>query len=102
MATHSSVYTPARVAEPHREPPDGFHIKAAALQPVRAAYARHIILEHLGLGPAGKRALVVGCGHGFLAGELARLGFAVAAVDLAAPAGKRPDVTNLGFGIKQG
>jgi 2-polyprenyl-6-hydroxyphenyl methylase / 3-demethylubiquinone-9 3-methyltransferase len=69
----------SRVALPIR-------IRAAAFQPVRAAYARHIILEHLGLDPAGKRALVVGCGRGLLAGELARLGFAVAAVDLAAPA----------------
>jgi 2-polyprenyl-6-hydroxyphenyl methylase/3-demethylubiquinone-9 3-methyltransferase len=62
-------------------PPDGFHIRAAAFQPVRGPYAREVILERLGLNPRGKRALVVGCGRGILARELAGLGLSVIGVD---------------------
>jgi hypothetical protein len=61
MATRADAHTSPQVAEPHREPPDGFHIRAAAFQPVRAAYARHVLLEGPSLDPRGRRALVVGC-----------------------------------------
>ena len=60
---------------------DGFHIRAAAFQPVRGPYARAVILERLRLDPRGKRALVVGCGRGILARELAGLGLSVIGVD---------------------
>jgi 2-polyprenyl-6-hydroxyphenyl methylase / 3-demethylubiquinone-9 3-methyltransferase len=81
MATH--VPPPASTSLPERYPErtDGFHIRAAAFQPVRGPYARAVIRERLGLDPKGKRALVVGCGRGLLARELARLGFAVVGVD---------------------
>lgn len=62
-------------------PPDGFHIRAVAFQPVRGPYARTVIFERLGLDPRGKRALVVGCGRGMLAQELAGLGFSAIGVD---------------------
>jgi 2-polyprenyl-6-hydroxyphenyl methylase / 3-demethylubiquinone-9 3-methyltransferase len=76
----------------NRQPqsPDGFHIRAASFQPVRAAYVRDVLLERLSIEPAGKRALVVGAGRGLLARELVRLGFAVAALD------PNPDAARLG------
>lgn len=76
------VPTTSALGEP--ESPDGFHIRAASFHPVRIAYARDVLLERLGIDPAGKRALVVGSGRGLLARELARLGFAVAGLDPAA------------------
>jgi 2-polyprenyl-6-hydroxyphenyl methylase/3-demethylubiquinone-9 3-methyltransferase len=81
MATHVPPPASTSLPERHREHSDGFHIRAAAFQSVRGPYARAVIVERLGLDPKGKRALVVGCGRGLLARELARLGFAVVGVD---------------------
>jgi 2-polyprenyl-6-hydroxyphenyl methylase/3-demethylubiquinone-9 3-methyltransferase len=78
--------------------PDGFHVRAAAFHPVRAAYARQVLLDRLGLDPRGKRALVVGCGRGLLARELARLGFAVAALDPAPEALRLAEAATAGAG----
>jgi 2-polyprenyl-6-hydroxyphenyl methylase/3-demethylubiquinone-9 3-methyltransferase len=77
------VRSPASSSLPERLPErfDGFHIRAAAFQTVRGPYARGVILERLGLDPSGKRALVVGCGRGLLARELAGLGLSVTGVD---------------------
>jgi 2-polyprenyl-6-hydroxyphenyl methylase / 3-demethylubiquinone-9 3-methyltransferase len=86
MTTNPDVSVPAFAADQRPEPPDGFHIRAASFQPVRAAYTRQVILERLGLDPRGRRALVVGSGRGLLARELAHLGFAVTGLDPAAPA----------------
>lgn len=86
MATPGQSATPPPAAAQQSGLPDGFHIRAAAFQPVRTDYTRRVILERLGLNPQGKRALVVGCGRGLLARELGRFGFAVAALDPAAPA----------------
>jgi 2-polyprenyl-6-hydroxyphenyl methylase/3-demethylubiquinone-9 3-methyltransferase len=61
---------------------DGFHIRAASFQPLRAAYVRGVLLDRIGIAPMGKRALAVGAGRGLLARELARLGFAVSAQEI--------------------
>ncbi len=53
----------------------------AALNPARFGYMRRVLLEELGLTPAGLSVLDVGCGGGLLAEEFARLGFAVTGVD---------------------
>jgi 2-polyprenyl-6-hydroxyphenyl methylase/3-demethylubiquinone-9 3-methyltransferase len=51
-----------------------------ALNPVRFGYMRRVV-ETLGIDPAGKGALDIGCGGGLLAEEFARLGFRVTGVD---------------------
>lgn len=84
----SDLDAATRPAEQHGEP-DGFHIRAAALQPIRATYARRVIFDRLGIDPRGRRAVVVGAGHGLMARELARLGFTVAALDPAPSAIQR-------------
>jgi 2-polyprenyl-6-hydroxyphenyl methylase / 3-demethylubiquinone-9 3-methyltransferase len=81
MTTSTDVSAPLAAAD---QRPDAFHIRAASFQPVRGGYARQVLLERLGLDPQGRRALVVGSGHGLLARELARLGFAVTGLDPAA------------------
>jgi 2-polyprenyl-6-hydroxyphenyl methylase/3-demethylubiquinone-9 3-methyltransferase len=80
MATRTDTHT-GSFGLTRPEEPDGFHIRAATFHPVRSAYARQIIIERLGWAPTGRRALVVGCGRGLLARELARLGLAVDAID---------------------
>jgi 2-polyprenyl-6-hydroxyphenyl methylase/3-demethylubiquinone-9 3-methyltransferase len=64
---------------------DGRQIRAVAFQDVRLDYVTGT-MNSLGLAAAGSRALVVGSGRGLLAGGLARLGFAVVAVDPSATA----------------
>lgn len=59
---------------------DGKHIRAVAFQGVRLAYLRGVLAEH-GADGAGTRVLVVGNGHGPLAGSLAALGPDVTAAD---------------------
>ena len=59
----------------------GWLFMLSALTPARFGYMRRVLLEDLGLEPAGLRALDVGCGGGLLAEEFARLGFAVTGVD---------------------
>ena len=81
MASRSESNAGTSVAEQEQTLPDGFHIRAAAFQPVRVAYVRHVIFERLGIDPSGRAALVVGSGRGQLAREFARLGFALAALD---------------------
>src|SRR6266700_6887216 len=54
------------------------------LNPARLGYFRQV-LGRLGLDPAGLPVLDVGCGGGFLAEELARLGCSVTGIDPSAP-----------------
>ena len=51
------------------------------MNPVRFPYMRSVILERLGIDPAGRTVLDVGCGGGLLAEEFARLGCRVTGVD---------------------
>lgn len=67
---------------------DGRHIRAVTFQRVRMEYVTGL-LERLGVGVEGGRALVIGGGRGPLAAGLAGLGFAVTAVD------PSPDATAL-------
>ena len=57
------------------------NILQGSMTPGRLAYFRHVLAERLNLDSAGLRALDVGCGGGFLAEELARLGCQVVGVD---------------------
>lgn len=57
------------------------NILHGSMTPGRLAYFRQVLAERLNLDPAGLRALDVGCGGGFLAEELARLGCQVVGVD---------------------
>src|SRR6476646_8991166 len=59
----------------------GFRHTLAALNPVRFGYMRRVIVEELGLAPAGLQVLDIGCGGGLLAEEFARLGCNVTGVD---------------------
>ncbi|HET7422645.1 MAG TPA: bifunctional 2-polyprenyl-6-hydroxyphenol methylase/3-demethylubiquinol 3-O-methyltransferase UbiG [Gemmatimonadales bacterium] len=59
----------------------GFLHTLAALNPARFGYMRRVIVEELGLAPAGLQVLDIGCGGGLLAEEFARLGCNVTGVD---------------------
>ena len=52
-----------------------------SMTPGRFGYFREVLSSHRGGRIAGRRALDVGCGGGFLAEEFARLGFDVVGVD---------------------
>jgi len=56
-----------------------------ALTPPRFAYLRDTLTQKLGLDLAGKRALDVGCGGGFLAEEFAKAGCRVTGIDPSRP-----------------
>jgi 2-polyprenyl-6-hydroxyphenyl methylase/3-demethylubiquinone-9 3-methyltransferase len=81
MTSAPHIELDSRVAETV----DGRQIRAVAFQDVRLEYVTGT-MKSLGLAAAGSRALVVGSGRGLLAGGLARLGFAVVAVDPSAAA----------------
>jgi 2-polyprenyl-6-hydroxyphenyl methylase/3-demethylubiquinone-9 3-methyltransferase len=55
------------------------------LTPPRVAYFRDVLVEKLGIDPARKQVLDVGCGGGLMAEEVARLGCRVTGVDPSAP-----------------
>jgi 2-polyprenyl-6-hydroxyphenyl methylase / 3-demethylubiquinone-9 3-methyltransferase len=57
------------------------NILHGSMTPGRMAYFRHVLAEQQNLDLAGLRALDVGCGGGFVAEELARLGCRVVGVD---------------------
>ena len=59
----------------------GFFHVLRALNPARFGYMRRVLVEELGIDPRGKKTLDVGCGGGFLAEELARLGCDVTGID---------------------
>lgn len=51
------------------------------INPVRVAFFRNVMNGHYAEGPAGKKALDVGCGGGFLSEELSRSGLRVTGID---------------------
>jgi 2-polyprenyl-6-hydroxyphenyl methylase/3-demethylubiquinone-9 3-methyltransferase len=53
--------------------------------PGRFGYFREVLLKQVGVDPAGKQALDVGCGGGLLAEEFARLGCQVTGIDPSDP-----------------
>jgi SAM-dependent methyltransferase len=55
------------------------------LNPVRFAYFRQVLTDHLHGEPTGKRVLDIGCGGGLLAEEFARLGCHVVGIDPSPP-----------------
>src|SRR5262245_5027389 len=59
----------------------GFLHTLAALNPARFGYMRRVLIEELGLDPAGLPVLDIGCGGGLLAEEFARLGCNVTGLD---------------------
>lgn len=61
---------------------DGFlNVLLTALNPARFGYMKRILIEELGIDPAGLEVLDVGCGGGLLAEEFAALGSRVTGVD---------------------
>ena len=65
---------------------NGFlNVLRAALNPVRFGYMRGVLENTLGIDPAGRRTLDVGCGGGLLAEEFARLGCRVTGIDPSEP-----------------
>ncbi|HKU61074.1 MAG TPA: bifunctional 2-polyprenyl-6-hydroxyphenol methylase/3-demethylubiquinol 3-O-methyltransferase UbiG [Gemmatimonadales bacterium] len=80
----------------------GFLHALAALNPARFGYMRRVLVEELGLVPAGLRVLDVGCGGGLLAEEFARLGCGVTGVDPSAESLARARMHAAGQGLAIG
>ena len=67
------------------DPGSPFYQMKVSFNPGRVGYAKKVVAGEFGPGPAGKSALDVGCGGGFLAEEIARLGFETTGVDPSEP-----------------
>lgn len=78
MAANQAIYD--ELAGAWWEEDGCFSILRRAVNPVRFGYFRGV-LEKLGIDPAGKSALDIGCGGGFLTEEFAGLGFRVSGID---------------------
>lgn len=63
------------------DPASPFYQMKVAFNPVRAGYIRKVVAREIGGDPAGKVALDLGCGGGFLTEEIARLGFETVGLD---------------------
>ena len=57
------------------------HLLKTSVNPARVGYFKRVLFESLGVNPAGKAALEVGCGGGILCEEIARAGFVTTGVD---------------------
>jgi len=67
------------------DPESSFYQMKVSFNPGRVGYARKVIAERMGFDLAGRAALDVGCGGGYLTEEIARLGFAATGVDPSEP-----------------
>lgn len=67
------------------DPASPFYQMKVAFNPVRAGYAGKVLAGALGPDLAGKVALDLGCGGGFLSEEIARLGFVTLGLDPSEP-----------------
>src|SRR5512138_1957139 len=67
------------------DPASPFYQMKVAFNPVRAGYIGKVVAREIGADPAGKVALDVGCGGGFLTEEIARLGFDTFGLDPSEP-----------------
>jgi 2-polyprenyl-6-hydroxyphenyl methylase/3-demethylubiquinone-9 3-methyltransferase len=83
MAIDNAIYD--RIAASWWDDSTHLAFLRTAINPVRSAYFRDVLVTKLGLEPARLRLLDVGCGGGFLAEEFARMGCAVTGVDPSAP-----------------
>ncbi len=63
------------------EPDSPFYQMMVSFNPARIGYVRRVLSGIPGFGPAGKRALEVGSGGGYMSEEIARLGFDATGVD---------------------
>ncbi|MGB8958801.1 MAG: bifunctional 2-polyprenyl-6-hydroxyphenol methylase/3-demethylubiquinol 3-O-methyltransferase UbiG [Candidatus Aminicenantales bacterium] len=63
------------------QPDSAFYQMKVFLNPVRVAYAKRKLVEEARIDPKATAALDVGCGGGFLAEEIARMGFDTTGVD---------------------
>jgi 2-polyprenyl-6-hydroxyphenyl methylase/3-demethylubiquinone-9 3-methyltransferase len=57
------------------------NVLRSGLNPARFGYMRRVLEDTLGVDPAGRRTLDIGCGGGLLAEEFARLGCRVTGID---------------------
>jgi 2-polyprenyl-6-hydroxyphenyl methylase/3-demethylubiquinone-9 3-methyltransferase len=63
------------------QPDSLLHLIHSSVNPARIGYFKRVLLAGQRMDPAGKQALEVGCGGGFLCEEIARMGFGVTGVD---------------------
>ena len=66
------------------QPDSSLYLMKTSVNPVRVGYTRRK-LQELGIDPAGKAALEVGCGGGVLSEEIARMGFTSTGIDISEP-----------------
>lgn len=59
---------------------NAFYTLRRSVNPVRVDYSRRRLREQ-GIGPAGRKALEVGCGGGLLTEEIAKMGFITTGID---------------------
>jgi 2-polyprenyl-6-hydroxyphenyl methylase/3-demethylubiquinone-9 3-methyltransferase len=69
------------------QPDSAFYQMRIFLDPVRVEYAKRVLIEEARIDPKATAALDVGSGGGFLAEEIARMGFDTTGVD---PSAVRP------------
>ncbi len=67
------------------DPASPFYQMKVAFNPVRAGYVQKVVAGEIGADLAGKVALDLGCGGGFLTEEIARLGFETFGLDPSEP-----------------
>ena len=79
MPIDNDVYD--RLGESWWDEASPLNILHGSITPGRFAYFRDVLIRQFGAGPAGLRALDIGCGGGFLAEEFAALGCQVTGVD---------------------
>ena len=63
------------------QPDSPLYLIHSSVNPARISYLKRKLLAGLNMDPAGKKALEVGCGGGFLCEEIARMGFNVTGID---------------------
>lgn len=83
MPVDNEVYD--RLAGTWWDEDENLALLRTGMNPARMGYMRRVVQQALGIDPAGKRCLDVGCGGGLLAEEFAKLGFQVVGIDPSEP-----------------
>jgi 2-polyprenyl-6-hydroxyphenyl methylase/3-demethylubiquinone-9 3-methyltransferase len=79
MPVDNTLYD--RLADSWWDEQGTLHRIRTVFNPPRFGYFQRVLVDTLGIKPAGRQALDIGCGGGLLAEDFARLGFSVTGID---------------------